>query len=81
MSALNIFIHVSSRPLFLFIHRFTEKYHGAANACGTIVGCILLGLPGLLCLLVPCDERKVYIVNGAVFTADGQIIRFLNHAK
>ena len=59
----------------LFQNRLKENFRGATSTCGTIIGCLLFGIPGLICLAIPCDEREVYVANGSVYAVDGSVMR------
>eukprot|EP00977_Amphora_coffeiformis_P017666 scaffold5860_cov223-Amphora_coffeaeformis.AAC.5 len=48
------------------------KYMGNTTGMMACIGCLCFGLPGLLVLCCPCDEKDVYRVNGKLYLADGR---------
>ena len=49
------------------------KYVGNSTGMAACLGCLCFGIPGLLVLCCPCDEKDVYRVNGKLYLADGRL--------
>lgn len=48
------------------------KYAGSKTGAFACLGCLCFGIPGLLVLACPTDEKDVYRVNGKLYEADGK---------
>lgn len=78
------YVHVSrqfyrSSLSILIVHPFPATIRGRnSHVGGATIACaicsLLFFLPGLLVLCCPCDERKVYLVDGKIYDEEGRYL-------